>query len=190
MEAVAARLLDQLYAVQPSAFTRERNAKAAALEKAGRRAEARALRQLRRPPASLWATNRLAYVEAKRLGAFLDAVDRVRRSQLRDPRAAGEAMQRQRAELRALADRARELLAEQGYRATAATDRRISNTLLGAAVDRRRAQDLWRGRLTDELSAPGFEVLSGAGRSTVAGRSPDLSNLADRARRAARRRPG
>jgi hypothetical protein len=52
----------------------------------------------------------------------------------------------------------------EGYLATSATHRRISDTLLGAAVDRRRAQELREGRLTQELSAPGFEVLAGAPR--------------------------
>ena len=35
--------------------------------------------------------------------------------------------------------------------------RRISDTLLGAAVDRHRAQELREGRLTQELPAPGVE---------------------------------
>jgi hypothetical protein len=91
-------------------------------------------------------------------------VEHVRRTQLRDPRAAAEALQRQRAELDALVARAGDLLARQGHRATAATHRRISDTLLGAAADRGHAQELREGRLTRELPAPGFEVLAGAPR--------------------------
>jgi hypothetical protein len=89
-------------------------------------------------------------------------VERVRQTQLRDPRAAGETLKRQRAELDALVVRAGDLLARQGYRATPAIQRRISDTLLGAAVDPHRAQELREGRLTQELSPPGFEVLAGA----------------------------
>jgi hypothetical protein len=89
-------------------------------------------------------------------------VESVRRTQLRDPRAASATLQRQRAELDTLVARAGDLLARQGLRATATTLRRISDTLLGAAVDRHRAQELREGRLTQELSAPGFEVLAGA----------------------------
>jgi hypothetical protein len=144
-----ARAIEQLYGVPPSAFTRERNAKATALRKAGQPAQAHAVSQLRRPSAPLWATNQLAHEDPKRLVGFIDSAERVRRTQLLDPRAAGEALQRQRTELDALV-------------ATSATHRRISDTLLGAAVDRHRAQELREGRLTQELSAPGFEVLAGA----------------------------
>ena len=57
-----------------------------------------------------------------------------------------------------------ELLAKHGARATPEAERRISDTLLGAAVDRDRADELRHGRLTQELAAPGFEVLAGTGR--------------------------
>jgi hypothetical protein len=43
--------------------------------------------------------------------------------------------------------------------------RRISDTLLGAAVDGERTDELRHGRLTQELAAPGFEVLTGVGRA-------------------------
>ena len=162
-----ARAIEQLYRVPLSAFTRERNAKATALRKAGEPAQAHAVRQLRRPSAPLWATNQLAHEDPKRLAGFIDSVERVRQTQLRDPRAGGEALQRQRAELDALVAQAGDLLARQGHRATPATLRRISDTLLGAAVDRHRAQELREGRLTQELSAPGFEVLAGAPRGNL-----------------------
>jgi hypothetical protein len=163
----AARAIAHLYRVPPSAFTRERNATATALRKAGQPAQAHAVRQLRRPSAPLWATNQLAHEDPKRLAGFIVSVERVRQTQLRDPRAAGEALQRQRAELDALVARAGDLLARQGSRATPETHRRISDTLLGAAVDRQRAQELREGRLTQELSAPGFEVLAGAPRGNL-----------------------
>ena len=159
-----ARAIEQLYRVPLSAFTRERTAVATALRKGGQPAQAHAVSQLRRPSAPLWATNQLAHEDPKRLAGFIDSVELVRRTQLRDPRAAGETLQRQRAELDTLVARAGDLLALQGQRATPATQRRISDTLLGAAVDRLRAQELREGRLTQELSAPGFEVLAGAPR--------------------------
>ncbi len=162
MDRTGDRFVQELYALPAQEFTGARNAKAAALKAAGRADEARAVRQLRRPPATLWAANQLAHVEAKGLDAFIRAVDEVRRTQLRDPRAAGDALRRQRADLDVLVNRAGELLARQGRRMTPATQRRIADTLLGAAVDRRLAQELREGRLTEELSAPGFEVLTGA----------------------------
>jgi hypothetical protein len=160
------QLISELYALPLEDFTRARNARAAALKAADRPADALAIRELRRPPVTLWAINRLAQADAERLAAFIASVDEIRRTQLRDPRAASEAVQRQRAALDALVSRAAALLAEQGQHATAAAQRRIADTLLGAAVDRERAEALTAGRLTEELPAPGFEVLTG----TAAGR--------------------
>jgi hypothetical protein len=162
MTDAAERALEQLYAVPPSAFIRERNARAVALTKAGQAAQARAVRRLRRPSATLWATNQLAHTDPGGVRAFVDAVTRARRTQLRDPRAAGEAGRQQRTHLDALLRQAKALLQQQGYRLTPAAERRISGTLLGAAVDTGRARELQRGRLTAELPAPGFEVLAGA----------------------------
>ena len=162
MAEAPANVLEELYAVPLSAFTRERNARAAALKRAGDADTARAVQALRKPTATLWATNQLARAEPERLERFVDSVERVRRSQLRDGRAAAEAMRAQRAELDALVERAEELLKGAGFRASPDTTREISNTLLGAAVDPQRAKDLRRGRLTEPLGAPGFEVLAGA----------------------------
>jgi len=158
------RTVQELYALPPQDFTRGRNARAAALKAAGRGADAQAVRQLRKPPITLWAMNQLARAEPERLAALVASVDELRRTQLRHRNAAGEALQRQRAELDALVSGAGEILARQGHRATPAMQRRISDTLLGAAVDRRRADELRAGRLTQELSAPGFEVFAGAPR--------------------------
>jgi hypothetical protein len=66
---------------------------------------------------------------------FIDSVERVRQTQRRDPRVAGEALQRQRAEL-GPSSPAGDLLAHQGSRATSVIHRRISDTLLGAAAPR------------------------------------------------------
>jgi hypothetical protein len=156
------QVISELYALPLADFTRARNARAAALKAAGRPADALVVRELRRPPVTLWAVNRLAQTDAEPLATFVASVDEIRRTQLRDPRAASETVQRQRAALDALVGRATALLAEQGQRATPAAQRRIADTLLGAAVDREHAEALTAGRLTEELPAPGFEVLAGA----------------------------
>ena len=157
-------VVSELYALPPAEFTRARNAKASALAQAGRTAEAREVRQLRRPAGALWAVNRLAHVDPRGLADFVATVARVRRTQLGDPRAAADAGRRQRAELDALVDRAGALLGEHGLPATPAMKRRIADTLLGAAVEPMHARELRAGRLTEELAAPGFEVLAGAPR--------------------------
>jgi hypothetical protein len=162
-----AREIAQLYRLPPGEFLRARNTRAAALRKAGKSPEAQALSQLRRPSAPLWATNQLAHEDPRRLARFVDSVQQVRRIQLSDPRAVGEALRQQRAQLDALVGLAAELLARHGQRTTSETHRRISDTLLGAAVAGPRAEELREGRLTDELSAPGFEVLAGAPRGNL-----------------------
>jgi hypothetical protein len=105
--------------------------------------------------------NQLARLVPKQVSHFVDLVQQARRNQLRDPRAAAEAMQAQRAELTALTKRAAEAMTKAAYRASSGALGRISNTLLAAAVDRHLAEDLRHGRLTAELPAPGFEVLAG-----------------------------
>ena len=178
MGVIPPQVLEELFTAPPSAFTKERNARAAALKKAGRHDAAEALRRLRRPNASLWATNQLGRLDATRLAAFIDAVGDLRRTQLRDPRAAGEALRRQRSALDALLEVAGKHLADNGLNATPEVLRRISNTLQGAAVDRQRTDELRHGRLTEELSAPGFEVFEGAGpgrlRTRPSARRPDV----------------
>ena len=154
--------LTRLYSVPPAEFTAARNRMAAELRKSGRTADARAVSRLRKPSAALWAVNRLASTEPKGLASFIDAVERLRRSQLRDPRASAEALRDQRGALDALVGAAREVLAHTGLTASQAIVRRISNTLMGAAIDRRHADALRRGQLTEELAAPGFEAFSGA----------------------------
>jgi hypothetical protein len=161
MSADAGRHIAELFAVPLNEFTRARNAKAAQLKAAGHGAEAQALRRLGRPTVSLWAANQLARLVPKQVGRFIDLVQEVRRKQLTDPRAAAEAMQAQRTELTALTNRAAEAMTKAGYRAAPAALRRISDTVLGAAVDRRLSEDLRHGRLTAEVPAPGFEVLAG-----------------------------
>ena len=161
MPAIPPRALEEVYAVPPSQFTRTRNSRVAALAKSGHHDAAEALRKLRRPPATLWAVNQLARDDGKRLEAFIDAVAAVRRAQVREPSELGQALRHQRAALDALLEVARTHLTEHGFGAGPEALRRISNTLQGAAVDADHADDLRHGRLTEELSAPGFEVFAG-----------------------------
>jgi hypothetical protein len=161
MSSDANRHIQELYAVPLKEFTSARNAKAASLKAAGHGEEAQTLRQLGRPSVSLWATNQLSQLAPKQLGHFIDLVLEAGRRQLKDPRATAEAIKAQRTELTALTNRAAEAMTKAGYRASPAALERISNTLFGAAADRHLSEALRHGRLTAELSAPGFEVLAG-----------------------------
>src|SRR5262249_35885421 len=88
----AAHALARLYAVAPREFTRTRNSLAAELRKSRDTDAARVVAGLRRPSAALWAVNQLARHARAPLERFLEAVDRLRRTQLSDPRGAMEAM--------------------------------------------------------------------------------------------------
>ena len=151
----------RVYAAPPAEFTATRNRLAAELRKTGRAAEARSVAQLRKPSAALWAVNRLAAADGKTLAAFLDAVARLRRTQLRDPREAAEALRAQRAALERLVARGRDVLAGAGLTASQQTLRRLSDTLMGAAVDKAHTEALSRSELTSELPPPGFDAFSG-----------------------------
>jgi hypothetical protein len=156
-----ARAIAELYGVPPKDFSSARNAKAAALKAAGRAADAETVRRLAKPSPFLWATNQLARQDPERVAHFVDLVRRVRQSQLHDPRTAAEGIQTIRAELQALTNCATGVLGKAGYRVPVSGTSRISNTVLGAAVDAELVDDLRHGRLTEELAAPGFEVLAG-----------------------------
>jgi hypothetical protein len=161
MSADVNRHIEELFAAPLKEFTSARNAKVAALNAAGHGAEAQLLERLGKPTVSLWAVNQLARLAPKQVSHFVDLVQQARRNQLRDPRAAAEAKQAQRAELTTLSKLAAQAMTKAAYRASSAALGRISNTLLAAAVDRHLAEALRRGRLAAELPAPGFEVLAG-----------------------------
>jgi hypothetical protein len=185
----ATRALERLYAVAPNEFTRTRNTLVAELRKSRDADAAREVARLRRPSTALWAVNQLARHARGPLERFLEAVDRLRRTQLSDPRGAVEAMRAERAQLETLVERARQALADAGYAASAEMRRRIGDTLLGAAADRRHADALVHGRLTEELHAPGFDALTGAPRlSVVQGGAAQRDGAATRNRAGGRER--
>ena len=190
MATIPPRTLEEVYAVSTADFTRTRNAKAAALAKAGEPEAAAALRKVRKPAVTLWVVNQLARVDRRRVEAFVAAVAGLRKTQLRDPRAVPEAVQQQRAALDALVDVARKHLTEHGLNAGPEALRRISSTLQGAAVDARHAEDLRHGRLTGELTAPGFEVFADAkpGRLKIVQGGKTAARAAEAEQRDAERR--
>src|SRR5262245_65957672 len=105
MSADVNRHIEELFAAPLKEFTGARNAKVAGLSAAGHGAEAKLLERLGKPTVSLWAVNQLARLAPKQLSHFIDLVQQARRNQLRDPRAAAEAMQVQPAEVMTLTAR-------------------------------------------------------------------------------------
>lgn len=154
--------LRELAAAPPSSFVRTRNALVARLRKAGHHDQARAIATRRRPSAVLWLTNQLARAEPTGVRRLLDASDRLRRAQLRDPRALPEATKQHRAALQHLTRRAEQILVEAGMRRSADVSRRVQATLGAAAADRRAHAALRNGQLSEEIEAAGFDVLGEA----------------------------
>jgi hypothetical protein len=152
---------DALRNVPPREFVGARKALAARLAREGKTAAAREVSRLRRPSPVVWALNRAATTHPRELAALAESVDRLRRAQLGrgDLRAAT-------AEYRAAFDplmrAATAALREAGSGVSGAIERRIRSTLQAAVTDRGRRADLGAGRLSDELTDPGFAVLTGA----------------------------
>ena len=145
--------------VAPRDFVRARNALAVRLAKDGKANAARQIGRLRRPSPVVWALNRTAPARSHEYGALVQAVDRLRRAQLGqgDLRAATASY---RAAFEPLARSTVRALRDAGSAVSPALERRLRSTLLAAVTDRRLRSDLAAGRLVDEHTEPGFEVLS------------------------------
>ena len=72
---------DQLFAASLDAFVETRARLAAALAAAGQKEDGQALKKLRRPSASAWATNQVVRRARAALNLFLEASARLRGSQ-------------------------------------------------------------------------------------------------------------
>jgi len=153
--------VNELYQVQPSEFVRARNALVARLRKAGRTAEAADVARLRRPTPVIWALNRVAHEQPAEVKQLIEATDDLKLAQLGRRKDADTVTTRQRNALGNLAALAAAALQAAGLGAAPATLRRASATLLGAAADPQARALLRQGRLSEELSAPGFEVFGG-----------------------------
>ena len=155
---------DRLYDVPLESFTAARNALAAELKRAGRDADAGAVRGLRKPSAAAWAANQLARRHGSELDRFLDAAGQLRKAQLGQ----GEVRSATSAERKAL----ERLLGLAGEYAGEAQLPRVRQTLEAAAVDDGAARLLRAGRLERELEPGGFGSLLAATPSTRR-RGPD-----------------
>jgi len=122
--------------------------------------------RLRKPSPALWAVNQLAHEHTGELGAFLTAVDQLRKAQLgRGGGGVNQAAARQRNALDNLGTLAAGLLVSAHLPATPVVLQRVSATLRGAAADTDARERLRHGRLPEELSAPGFEAFAGMARA-------------------------
>jgi hypothetical protein len=140
----ADEIADRLYGLPPEEFTQARNEAAAELRKAGQRAEADAVKALRKPTAAAAAVNRLVREHRKEVEAFLAAA-----AKLRDAQFAGKG------DLAAATKAERAALTKLARTGGAA----VRQSLEAAAVDDDAARELLAGRLTQELEPRGFGTL-------------------------------
>ena len=151
---------DELYALPPADFTRERDERAKALRKEGQRDEADAVKALRKPTVAAWALNQLARRRAKDVERLVAAGEELRAAQEEllaggDRKAFQSAAAKEREHVAKLAGEATELVAEAGERASPALQEKISETLHAAALDEDTAEELRAGRLVREREAIG-----------------------------------
>jgi hypothetical protein len=157
-------LVEQLSAVPPRDFAKERAELAARLAKLGQPAEAARVKSLRAPAVPVWAANRLVREHPELAQRLVSAAERVRAAQLgRDTTIQlASAMGGYRAAVDALVQRLDVLLGVTGVKASPPVRLRIRNTLMAAAADPKFRSALLHGDLTQELTAPGFDLFQGA----------------------------
>ena len=161
--------LERLYALPPSEFISARDELAKRLRAEQRREQADEVKRLRKPTVTVWLVNRLAHERELEVQRLLRAGEALAQAQVE---AAGgqsegfrQARQDEQLALERLAEAAREIAGREGI-APAAVDR-AGQTLRAASLTDEGRKLLKRGRLSEELEAPGFEALT-----TLAGVTP------------------
>jgi hypothetical protein len=157
--------IDRLFTLPLDEFTSARNALATRLKKNGKSEEADQVKSLTKPSVSAWAVNQLYWTqrdEFDRLMAtgqgFRDAQASQLAGKAGSMREQAEARREALAELLRLADG---LLRASGHNPSSETLRRVSTTLEALSAYASLPNPLTMGRLSEDLSPPGFEILAG-----------------------------
>jgi hypothetical protein len=150
-----------LYALPLEDFTNARNALAKELAAGGDKAAADAVRALRKPGVPAWAVNQVARRDPKGITELFDTGKQLRAAQQKlirsgDTGAVKEATMAERRVVRALVNKAKEVLTEAGHAPNEATLDRIADTFYATAVDEEGRELVRKGTLTKELKRVGF----------------------------------
>jgi hypothetical protein len=154
--------VDRLFSVPLDRFVSERNALVTELKREGDAEAAAEVAALRKPSLVAWTVNRLAYERRRDVDLLLDAGKRLVDAQQAsitqggrgDLDAAQGALRRA---VETLIEAARDVL---GERASAGTVTRVAETLRSAATSPSGRELLARGRLVDEVSETGWDVVA------------------------------
>jgi hypothetical protein len=173
---------DDLYGLPLERFTEERNALAKKLRQDGNSDEAAAVSKLKKPTVAAWAVNQLVRTQRRDVRALFDAGNALHKAQadvIARRGSAGElrqAVERQRAAVTKLVEKARGLLTSEGHELTQTTLDRVSETLDAAALDEDARSRVREGRLERELRHVG---LGAAGSGAAPGRSRSRAREAE-----------
>ena len=154
---------DGLYALPLEEFVSSRNELAKRLRREGDRDAAAEVAALRKPTLVAWAVDQLAHTRRREVDLLLDAgkrlVDAQQASLSKGSRAELDAAQAAlRKSIGALTKAAATIL---GERASPATMGRVAETLRTAATGAEGRELLARGRLVEELSDTGWDIVAG-----------------------------
>lgn len=159
--------IQRLYSLPLGDFTKERNALAKRLKKAGREDESETVEGSPKPTPSAWAVNMLFQRQRDRMDILLDAGRRARVAQGEAVAGAGaealrDAIGAARILIEDLRRRAETILAEDtGRTPSRAVSERIATNLQSLAFSPSAAEAAQRGWLDRDLEPPGFEVFAG-----------------------------
>jgi hypothetical protein len=150
-----------LYGLPLEQFVSERNALARTLRREGRREQAEEVAKLRKPSVAAWAVNQIVRTQQRDVAKLLDAGDALQQAQaeLLAGRGQGarlrQGLERERALVDALTEKARGLLNDRGELAPATLER-VSDTLHAAALDADARAQVTGGSLERELRQVGL----------------------------------
>jgi hypothetical protein len=155
--------LDRLYQLPLSEFTAARDELVKRFRAQGERERAEEIKTLRKPAAAVWLVNQLARERPLDVQRLLKAGESLTKSQAKAATGTSETFPEARRDeqraLEQLAKAARELAERAGIGSPVLA--RAIETLRAASLTAEGRQLLKRGRLTQELEPPGFEVLTG-----------------------------
>jgi hypothetical protein len=185
---VAGDLLEELFAAPLDEFVAVRNRLASELRKAGDREAADEVKAIKKPPAVVWALNRLARTDRAGVRALVEAADRMRKVQSGRSRTSfADAQQALNEATRKLAKRGAELLAEGGGKPSDSTLQRLARALTAAASSPETSELLRAGRLLEEPEPIGFGGIGEVAATPARSRSRAAKRPTASERRAAER---
>lgn len=155
-----AREPDDLFRLRPEEFTAARNALAKRLRSDGERERAAEVQALRKPTMTAWALNQVAREQPGVVDRVVHAGEGLRSAMEKaiggDRSDFQSAQSEERLSIQEAVDAASTVMEAAGVRVTETSRQRMTDTLRAAAVDASVGDQLRRGVLVADTSAPGF----------------------------------